>query len=71
VIISGPALKVSQRGVALSDLSSLTRQITVTDTDGSDVVWAASTTESWLDVTASGDAGDPLTLTADTTGRSR
>jgi len=68
VIISGPALKVSQRGVALSDLSSLTRQITVTDTDGSDVVWAASTTESWLDVTASGDAGDPLTLTADTTG---
>lgn len=67
-IISDPTLEVSQKGVALSNLSDLSRQINITDNDNVPVSWSAMVTESWLTVTASGDAGDPLVITADTSG---
>lgn len=67
-IISAPTLEVSKRGVALSNLSNLSSQIAVTDADGLAVSWSAVTSASWLNVTASGDAGDALTITADADG---
>jgi hypothetical protein len=68
VFISAPSLTLSQKGVALSNLSTLTRDVTVTDSKGMGVSWDAATSEGWLNVTPTGAAGDPLTLTADATG---
>ena len=68
VNISGPVMEVSQRGVALSTQSDLSKLIAVTDSTGAAISWTAVSSEGWLDVTPSGDAGAALNLTANTTG---
>ena len=68
VIIAGPVMEVSQRGVALSNQSDLSKLITVTDSNGAAISWTAVSSEPWLNVTPNGDAATPLNLTADITG---
>jgi len=58
-------------GVAFSKVqtwSRLTRQIKVSDNMGLSTPWSASSDQPWLKVTATGKAGEAITLTADTTG---
>lgn len=66
-------LIASETGVALSKTPSwsrLSRTITVRDNFGAGG-WTASSDQSWLTVTSSGNSGDALTLTANPTGLSQ
>jgi hypothetical protein len=64
-------LAVRQRGVALSSTlggAALSRDVQVIDTAGLGGRWVASVGATWLTVTPAGMGGDPVTLTADSTG---
>jgi len=65
-------LLASENGIALTstpNLSKLTKTIKVNDTyQSNNVPWSASSDQSWLTVTSSGNTGSNLNITADPTG---
>jgi hypothetical protein len=64
-------LRVSDDGVALTStptISRLSHTITVSENAGAAVGWTATSDQSWLSVTATGNTGDNLVLTADPEG---
>jgi len=68
LVVGERAVTTSQRGVALSNLSTLEQEINVTDGSGTGVPWEATSNAPWLSVAPSGAAGESLILTADTEG---
>ena len=63
--ITSPMMKVSSKGVALSNLSDLAGTVSVTDDDGTAIAWEATSDAAWLNLTPAGSAGTPLSFTAD------
>ncbi|HSB96281.1 MAG TPA: hypothetical protein VLC91_07530 [Spongiibacteraceae bacterium] len=66
-----PVLLVSDHGIAFTSgplQSSLSRAVKVTDTSSSPSTWTATSSQSWLAATASGNSGDTLHVTANPTG---
>lgn len=64
-------IQVSRDGVALTStttVSKLSDTLTVSENAGVTTAWNASSDQTWLTVTASGNTGDGLVLTADKTG---
>lgn len=70
LVVAKRRLISETKGVALSNLSDVSRSVAIQDSFGANIPWTAQSNASWLNVTASGAAGDPLILTADTTGLS-
>jgi len=69
-VIAERKVVTSQVGVAFSNQSNLEKLISVEDSQGTLIDWTASTTASWLNVSESGAAGEPLIIKADPSGLS-
>jgi hypothetical protein len=67
-VIAERKVVTSQIGVGFASQSALETRISVEDSQGVPIDWAARTSASWLSVTPSGTAGDALIITADPAG---
>lgn len=71
LLVEPRLLKAERVGVALTNtptLSVLSKDVVIFDNGDGGLAWTATSSQSWLNVTSSGQTGDALTLTADPTG---